>query len=77
MWSTAAYDRVQVEYAVHLNFKAYVDVPDNGCVAEIAAFVEAILKGKPSPVPGEQALITQRVLDGIYASGKAGKEVEV
>ncbi len=54
-----------------------VDVPGDGFVGEIAAFVEAILKGKPSPVPGEQALITQRILDGIYASGKAGEEVKV
>ncbi len=54
-----------------------LDVPDSGFVAEIDAFVEAILQGKPSPVPGEQALITQRILDGIYASGQAEKEVEV
>ena len=54
-----------------------VDVPEDGFAAEIAAFVEAILKGKPSPVPGEQALITQRILEGIYASGDAGKEVKV
>ncbi len=54
-----------------------VDVPGDIFVGEIAAFVEAILKGKPSPVPGEQALITQRILDGIYASGQAGEEVEV
>jgi len=53
------------------------DVPGDGFVAEIAAFVEAVLKGKPSPVPGEQALITQRILDGIYASGEAGEEVKV
>jgi len=54
-----------------------LDVPDSGFVAEIDAFVEAILQGKPSPVPGEQALITQRILDGIYASGEAGEEVKV
>ena len=54
-----------------------VDVPEGGFVAEIDAFVEAVLKGKPSPVPGEQALITQRILDGIYASGDAGEEVKV
>ncbi len=54
-----------------------LDVPDSGVVAEIAAFVEAILQKKPSPVPGEQALITQRILDGIYASGEAGEEVKV
>ena len=54
-----------------------VDVNASGFTAEIAAFVEAIRKGKPSPVRGEQALITQRILDGIYASGAAGKEVKV
>ncbi len=54
-----------------------VDVPEDIFVGEIDAFVEAIRKDKPSPVPGEQALITQRILDGIYASGKAGEEVKV
>ena len=54
-----------------------LDVPKDGFVVEIGAFVEAIRKGKPSPVPGEQALITQRILDGIYASGEAGEEVRV
>jgi len=28
-------------------------------------------------VPGEQALITQRILDGIYKSAVKGKEVTV
>ncbi len=54
-----------------------VDVPGDSFIGEIGAFVEAIIKSEPSPVPGEQALITQRILDGIYASGKAGKEVKV
>jgi len=54
-----------------------LDVPGDIFVAEIEAFVEAIRRGKPSPVPGEQALITQRILDGIYASGEAGEEVKV
>lgn len=44
---------------------------------EIRAFVEAVKKGKPSPVPGEQALITQRILDAIYKSGESGKEEPV
>ena len=44
---------------------------------EVRQFVEATLKGKPSPVPGEQALITQRILDAIYKSGETGREVEV
>jgi predicted dehydrogenase len=44
---------------------------------EIRLFVEAIEKGLPSPVPGEQALITQKILDGMYKSGQQGKEVKV
>ncbi len=54
--------------------------PDRGIAShheEIRQFVEAIRKGKPSPVPGEQALLTQRILDGIYKSAKLGKEVKV
>ncbi|MBU0607150.1 MAG: Gfo/Idh/MocA family oxidoreductase, partial [Armatimonadetes bacterium] len=45
--------------------------------AEVRDFIEAIRKEKPSPVPGEQALITQRILDAIYKSGEKGKEVRV
>jgi len=48
-----------------------------GHFEEVRQFVEAIKKGKPSPVPGEQALITQRILDAIYKSGEKGKEVPV
>lgn len=44
---------------------------------EIRRFVEAIEKGEPSPVPGEQAILTQRILDAIYRSGSTGKEVQV
>jgi len=43
---------------------------------ECQAFARAILEGKPSPVPGEEALITQRILDGVYKSGAEGREVE-
>jgi len=48
-----------------------------GHTEEIRQFVEAIQKKKPSPVPGEQALITQRILDAIYKSGQEGREVAV
>lgn len=54
--------------------------PDQGIAShseEIRRFVEAIRKGLPSPVPGEQALLTQRILDGIYKSAEKGKEVKV
>ena len=54
--------------------------PDAGIKShseEIRRFVDAIKNKKPSPVPGEQALITQRILDGIYRSAEKGKEVKV
>jgi len=44
---------------------------------EIRAFVECIQKDLPEPVPAAQAIITQRILDGIYASSKAKAEVRV
>lgn len=42
---------------------------------EIRQFVEALKKGEPSPVPGEQAVDTQKILDAIYKSGEKGKEI--
>ena len=44
---------------------------------ECSAFAAAIKAGGPSPVPGEQALITQRILDAVYKSGARGREVKV
>ena len=44
---------------------------------EIRQFVEAIRKGEPSPVPGEEALITQRILDAMYQSAEKGKAVDI
>ena len=43
--------------------------------SEINAFIDAIRTKKPSPVPGEQALLTTKILDAIYKSSDEGKEV--
>ena len=43
---------------------------------EIRRFVEAIKTKSPSPVPGEEAIITQRILDAIYKSSEKGKEIK-
>ncbi len=54
--------------------------PDNGIAShseEVRQFVEAVRTGGVSPVPGEQAIMTQRILDGIYKSAEKGKEVKV
>jgi len=44
---------------------------------EVAAFVEAIKKDKPVPIPGEEALLTTKILDAIYESSEKGKEVAI
>ncbi len=54
--------------------------PDAGAKAhrlEIHDFTNALVKGLPSPVPGEDALMTQKILDGIYKSAEKGKEVTI
>ena len=44
---------------------------------EILAFAKAIRDKKPSPVPVEQTLIVIAILEGIYQSAKAGREVRI
>jgi predicted dehydrogenase len=53
-----------------------INIPrvESAHVAEVQAFVDAIIKGKPSPVPGEQGLILNAVFDALYKSAETGKE---
>jgi len=44
---------------------------------ECVEFARAVAEGLPSPVPAEDALYVQTILDGIYRSQEAGREVEV
>jgi len=44
---------------------------------ECVEFAEAIVKGRPSPVPPEESLIVVTVLDGLYRSQEAGKEIKL
>ena len=70
---------VREEHGMLTNATAQV-LPEAGIKShseEIRQFVEAVRTGGPSPVPPEQALITQRILDGIYASAEKGREVKV
>ncbi len=50
---------------------------EGGHKEEIRAFVECVQKDLPEPVPAEEAIITQRILDGIYESSNSGAEVKV
>jgi len=43
--------------------------------AECVAFADAIANGKPSPVPAENSLDVQTILNGLYESAKQGREV--
>ena len=49
----------------------------DGHHVELDAFADAVFDGMPSPVPPEQSLNVQRILDGLYRSYEAGREVEV
>ncbi len=44
---------------------------------ECVEFAKAVAEGRPSPVPPEQSLYVQTILDGIYRSQVAGREVSV
>jgi predicted dehydrogenase len=46
-------------------------------VAEVQAFVDAIVHDKPSPVPGEQGMILNAIFDAIYRSSETGREEPV
>ncbi len=44
---------------------------------KVRDFVVAIKEGKPAPIPGEQILINQAIIDGVLRSAAEGKEVGV
>ena len=44
---------------------------------ECKAFAEAVALGKPSPVPAEQSLQVQAILDGLYRSAEERREVRL
>ena len=46
-------------------------------LAELEAFVDAVQNNKPVPVPGEEALLTQTILDAVYKSAKLAREVRI
>jgi predicted dehydrogenase len=44
---------------------------------ECIAFADAVAHGKPSPVPAEQSLDVQKILDGLYRSAAESREVRL
>ncbi|WP_438298275.1 Gfo/Idh/MocA family protein [Sporosarcina sp. FA15] len=45
--------------------------------AKVRDFVVAIKEDKPAPIPGEEILINQAIIDGIFRSSEKGKEVDI
>lgn len=50
---------------------------DDRFKAEIGDFVKAVREKLPSPIPAEEVIWTNVIMDGIYRSAAAGKEVRV
>ncbi len=78
-WNFDKVTLVREEYGMLTNATPQV-LPEEGQAShseEIYAFVDAIKKGKPSPIPGEEALITQKILDAIYESAETRQEVKI
>jgi predicted dehydrogenase len=45
--------------------------------AKVRDFCDAILEGRPAPIPGEEILYNQAIIDGIYRSAKEKKEIVI
>ncbi|HEY3282859.1 MAG TPA: Gfo/Idh/MocA family oxidoreductase [Armatimonadota bacterium] len=75
---TLAPCRIYTERNMTLLDTSPAHLPNIGTHAEnIRKFVEAVKTDGEVPVPGEQALMVTKILDAIYASAEAGKEVPV
>ncbi len=46
-------------------------------VKKLQNWVDGCLKGTPVRAPGEAGLVVQKMLDGVYRSAEAGKEVKI
>ncbi|RKY03285.1 gfo/Idh/MocA family oxidoreductase [Candidatus Poribacteria bacterium] len=44
---------------------------------EIRRFIQAIREGKPSPIPPEESLTVQKILDAVYKSAETGRQVRI
>ena len=44
---------------------------------KIRSFLDALKNGTPAPVPSSQIIYNQAIIDGIFKSAEAGKEIEV
>jgi predicted dehydrogenase len=69
---------VQVEMSGHLMDCTPNYIPrSNGYHTEVAAFIDAIAKNKPVPVPAGEAIWTTKIIDAIYASSRQNREIRL
>ena len=54
-----------------------LEEPEDRFVVQIRSFLEAVRDGTPSPIPPEQVIQTNIIMDGIYRSVEAGAEAKV
>ena len=50
---------------------------DNRFLGKVKAFTDAIATGGSAPIPTIESVYNQAIVDGIYRSSQAGKEVEI
>jgi predicted dehydrogenase len=78
-WGAEKPIQIYTEVDKQLFDMAPANIPsvESAHTAEVQAFVDAILNGKPSPVPGENGLILNAIFDALYKSSETGKEQSV
>ncbi len=59
----------------HLNTQLVRAAGGEPHALECIAFADAVVHGKPSPVPAEQSLDVMTILDGLYRSAAQGREI--
>lgn len=44
---------------------------------KIRSFLDAVKNNTPAPVPSSQIIYNQAIIDGIFKSAEAGREIEI
>jgi len=59
-----------------VNIEPKVMEKDQAFAVKMRSWIESI-RGKPNPAPGEDGLMVQKMLDGLYRSAERGREVTI
>lgn len=61
----------------HLNTQVILEDKEEPHARECLAFAKAVAEGAPSPVPAEESQQVITILDALYRSAKAGREIRL